>query len=567
MTSDTGVDTLLVGVDAACPGVLERVSAAGVIPNLSSFLESGSSAPLRSQIPPWTPSAWPSLYTGVNPGKHGVFGFLRFDDYDWDVVDFADVREHALWEVLGDQGISSVVVNVPVTHPPNAFPGALVPGYVAPDDPTCHPPDLLAELREVVPEYSVYPPESSNRDRQIEHYCETARSRGDAFEYLVDREDPGFGFVQFQVSDTVFHQYPGDWDAVESVYAAIDEAFGQLHDAVAPDTTIVASDHGIGEYTGSEFRVNEFLAEAGYLQTTTEGSGMPSWSSIADARLKSTDSGYHSRRATAVATRAAELAARSGLTADRVYRLLARFGMGEAAADRLPASVVRSGTRRVDFEASTAFMRDRIELGVRLNLEGRESAGVVSPADYSAVRAELIQALEAVRTPDDDAVFEAVVPRELVYHGPYVEEAPDIIAVPAGFDNFLSASLRGEQFGPPSESWNHKYTGIVAIDADLSDSRGVLGDAGGSSLRQNPSILDVAPTVCAALGIRPPKQMEGEPLETDADFDLPSSSEMEASSSPTPPGVRDGGRPANEDTQQTDGSRTTPDADYVEDLQ
>ena len=78
---------LLVGLDAACEPVLDRLARDGAdLPHLRSILDEGTSAPLESQVPPWTASAWPSLYTGTNPGKHGVFGFLDFEGYDWDVV-------------------------------------------------------------------------------------------------------------------------------------------------------------------------------------------------------------------------------------------------------------------------------------------------------------------------------------------------------------------------------------------------------------------------------------------------------------------------------------------------
>jgi len=503
MPTETGasVDTLLVGVDGACPSVLDRLFEAGVAPTLATFFDSAATGPLESQLPPWTPSAWPSIYTGVNPGKHGVFGFLTFDGYDWDVVTGDDVREHAVWELLGQRGLSSVVVNVPVTHPPGEFPGALVPGYVAPEKPTCHPPGLLDDLLSAVPGYRVYPRETDDRTESLASYCDCVRSRGDAAAYLVDRFDPDFGFVQFQAPDTVFHQYPGDWDAVEQVYAAVDDAFERLLDDCDPDTVLIVSDHGIGEYEGYEFRINEYLADHGYVQPTSEGSGMPSWASIARERLQSDD---ESRSlGTDAARRAVGLAADAGLTADRVYGLLERVGVASTVADRLPADLVRAGTRRVDFANSIAYTRDRIELGVRLNVVGREPNGVVSPDEYGAVRSEVQETLNRARTPDGDRVFEAIKPRELVYSGPYVDAAPDLIVVPAGFDQFLSASLRGDLFAAPTETWNHKPTGVVALGGDGFDQGASIEEA---------TLFDVAPTVCSLLDVPASERMDGRPL-------------------------------------------------------
>ncbi|WP_256300933.1 alkaline phosphatase family protein [Haloarchaeobius salinus] len=502
--SDTGVETLLVGIDAACPRVLDELFEADVTPNLEAFFDAGASGPLASQLPPWTPSAWPSIYTGVNPGKHGVFGFLRFRGYEWDVVDYEDVREFSIWELLGEQGKQSVVVNVPVTGPPRSFPGALVPGYVAPEDPVCHPDGLLDDLRDEVPDYRVYPPDADSRDEQLRHYRDCISSRVEAFDYLVDRFAPDFGFVQFQVCDTVFHQYPGDWDAVESVYGAVDEAFGRLLDDHDPETVLVASDHGIGEYAGYEFRVNEYLADRGYVETTRDGSGMPSWSSIARQRFHDDDDvGSVTNAVEQAARRAIATAARAGVTADRVYRYLDWVGLAEPVAERLDPEFVRAGTRRVDFGESIAFMRDRIELGVRLNVIGREPDGVVPPDDYDSVRTELVDALERAQTPAGNQVFERVLPREAVFHGPYVDEAPDLIVVPAGFDQFLSASLRGDTFAEPTESWNHKPTGSVAIAGPNVDQEQSVRDAG---------VLDIAPTICSSVGVPVPNRMDGEAL-------------------------------------------------------
>ncbi len=92
-----GLRTLLVGIDAATPAILDRLGGSGSIPTIQRVIDQGVAGPLQSQLPPWTASAWPSVYTGTNPGKHGVFDFLSFDGYDWDVVNRTQVREHAIW--------------------------------------------------------------------------------------------------------------------------------------------------------------------------------------------------------------------------------------------------------------------------------------------------------------------------------------------------------------------------------------------------------------------------------------------------------------------------------------
>ncbi len=494
------MQTLLVGIDAACKRVLDPLFEAGTTPTLESLFESGVSGTLESQIPPWTPSAWPSVYTGVNPGKHGVFSFLTFDGYDWDVLNRTDVDEFAIWELLDHKGYSSVVVNVPVTTPPDEIEGAIVPGYTAPEEPRCHPEGLLEDIKEEIGEYRIYggrPTGESPTEAKIEEYCAMTRSRGEAFRYLADRFDPDFGFLQFQQTDTVFHEYPGHWDVVERIYRAVDEQVRATIEEHDPDTVMIVSDHGIGEYDGYEFRVNEFLADEGFVERTAGESGMPSWSSIADSELREGKTGATEERS--MIERSLSAAASVGVTSQRIADALDRVGLKETVAKRVPGDVARAAAEQVDFEASTAYMRSRIELGVRINLAGREPSGVVEPSQYETVRSQLIDALGAVETPDGDPVFEVVERREALFHGDNVENAPDIVTIPSEFDHFLTASLRGDQFGPPQEPWNHKIDGSFVV------SGAAVREPGTATAH----LFDVAPTVLSTMGVPASDRMDG----------------------------------------------------------
>ncbi|OVE86433.1 alkaline phosphatase family protein [Natronolimnobius baerhuensis] len=499
MDDGSSLQTLLVGVDAACDRVLAPMFDDDELPTIESIYEQGVSTPLESQIPPWTASAWPSLYTGKNPGKHGVFGFLSFDGYDWDVVNASDVRERAIWELLDEHDMTSVVVNVPVTHPAREFDGALIPGYTAPEDPECQPAGLLEEVREEIGEYRVYPDEDA--DDLGEAYSECARMRGEAFRYLADQYDPEFGFVEFQGTDSIFHKEPDNDAAIRQIYREVDRQLETILETHDPDTVIIASDHGMGPYEGQEFRVNEYLRREGFVETEHGGDGMPTWATVRDGALKEgTDETTHDP---SVAERAMASAARVGLTSQRIGAVLERLGIDELVASHAPAGMVSAGATQVDFPESTAYVRSRIELGVRLNLEGREPNGVVPEAEYETVRTHIIDALRSARTPEGEPVFETVRPREEYFHGPEAEHAVDIVTIPADFEHFISATLRDEQFGPPTEPWNHKLQGTFAASGAAINQTRSVGDA---------HLFDVAPTVLATLGVPVDEQMDGQPL-------------------------------------------------------
>lgn len=488
---------LLVGIDAACAGVLDPLFEEDRLPTLRRLFEDGVSGALQSHVPPWTPSMWPSIYTGVNPGKHGVFGFLSYDGYDWGVVNATHVREHALWELLDLCGLTSVVVNVPVTHPPRAFDGALIPGYTAPEAPDCHPSGVLADVTSAIGEYRVYP--EPTETGELASYLDPVRMRGEAFRYLCEQYNPAFGFVQFQQTDTVFHEQPGEMELVRSIYEAVDREIGETLATVDPGTVFVVSDHGIGEYSGYGFRANSFLESHGYLTATEGGRGMPSWAPIRDDRLRAGSNGETDGRGWI--ERAIDAAAHLGLTTNRIGALLDRVGLEEAVAGLVPRRLIRAGQRQIDFQASTAYMRARIELGVRINLAGREPDGVVSPEEYEAVRTELIELLSSVTTPDGNPVFEDVTRREAYFEGPYTEHAVDIVTVPAAFDQFLTADLLDSSFGPPGQPWNHKREGIFVAAGNRVSATAIT-----------PHVFDVAPTVLGALGIEKSDRMDGDVL-------------------------------------------------------
>ncbi|WP_254522923.1 alkaline phosphatase family protein [Natrinema caseinilyticum] len=496
------LDTLLIGIDAGCLPVFERLFDAGRISTIERICSEGVAAPLESQIPPWTPSAWPSIYTGVNPGKHGVVGFVGYDGYDWHVTSNDDVHEHPIWTLLEHHDRSSVVVNAPVTHPPDEFDGAMLPGFLGPEDPACHPDGLLDDVRDAIGEYRVYPKytrddDSLPDDEKIEEYQNLVRMRGEAFRYLADRFEPDFGFVQFQKTDTVFHEFEGNEDYVDRVYEATDAQIEAILESFDPNRVFLVSDHGMGPYDGYEFRINEFLRDEGYLETTTGGKGMPSWTPMRrrlreGEEVETWEPGRFAR--------VLSVAARFGITASRIRAALERVGMADLATAYAPGGVTRTANEQVDFAASEAYVRARTELGVRINLEGRDPDGVVRQDAYEQLREDLIRRLQAVETPDGEPFFETVAPREQYFHGDEIDQTVDIVTIPADFDHVLSEQLVDGEFFGPAEPWNHKLDGVFAAMGDGIDESAPLERA---------HLFDVAPTVMAAMGIPYSDRMDG----------------------------------------------------------
>lgn len=70
---------VVLGFDGADARLTEQYMREGALPNLARLRDTGTYAPLGTTTPPQTPVSWSSFATGKNPGKNGIFDFLRRD--------------------------------------------------------------------------------------------------------------------------------------------------------------------------------------------------------------------------------------------------------------------------------------------------------------------------------------------------------------------------------------------------------------------------------------------------------------------------------------------------------
>lgn len=285
MSGNTRV--VLVGLDGATFALLRPWVEEGHLPMLARMMREGAWGPLASTIPPSTPPAWTSMVTGVYPGRHGIFGFVkpRPGSYDLDVVTSADRRHPALWTWLSAAGLRSLVVDVPFTYPPDPLCGVMVAGGMGTPDVACpfvSPPSLKeAILRECGPyPLDIYPRGDplallDDARRLVEHRVRLAR--------FLDRVAPwDFMMLVLVAPDRVQHvvwhyldprhpRYRADeatrlQPAILDFYRSVDDAVATLVDLAGPQARVlIVSDHGFGPL---ERRVSlaRWLADQGLIE-------------------------------------------------------------------------------------------------------------------------------------------------------------------------------------------------------------------------------------------------------------------------------------------------------------
>jgi predicted AlkP superfamily phosphohydrolase/phosphomutase len=99
---------VIVGFDGADSRLVERWMAEGKLPHLAELRASGGYAPLTPTNPPQTPVSWSAFATGTNPGKTGIFDFLKKDPARAYVPTLAFVEETRRPFALGERTAAAV---------------------------------------------------------------------------------------------------------------------------------------------------------------------------------------------------------------------------------------------------------------------------------------------------------------------------------------------------------------------------------------------------------------------------------------------------------------------------
>src|SRR5947199_10026249 len=70
---------IVLGFDGVDARYTEQWMNEGKLPNLAKLRAQGTFRPLRPTIPAQTPVSWSTFSTGIDPGRTGIFDFLRRD--------------------------------------------------------------------------------------------------------------------------------------------------------------------------------------------------------------------------------------------------------------------------------------------------------------------------------------------------------------------------------------------------------------------------------------------------------------------------------------------------------
>jgi predicted AlkP superfamily phosphohydrolase/phosphomutase len=498
---------LVVGLDGATFDLIEPWAAEGKLPTLAHLMAEGTHGLLRSVIPPITMPAWSSFLTGMLPGHHGIYSFLRRkpDSYDLTPFNASYLQMPDLGTLLNQVGRRVASVNVPATYPPKPLDGLVVTGLETPsrDGRFTHPPSLGQALVERF-DYEIEPSEMYNPGQENSFMAAVERSEGKRLEatlWLLDQVDWDLFVVVFRGTDLMAHAFWRFMDpshpahepnlaqrygeALLQHYQQMDHTIAALKERVGPETALLLmSDHGVGPLH-REVYIDNLLAEHGLLhikQTPT-------------AQLRS-------------------FLLELGVTPRNLLHLLALLRLLNLTRKLLPQKARVAVNLRMLMQNSVDWSRTKAyplysSGQIAINLKGREPRGIIEPgAEYNQVCAEVEHTLHTLRDPGTrQPMVKRVWHKRELYGSDAVPELPDLYVEWIN-DAYADLGAIGYSRGIVSEPIRGRSGGHTMRGIFLAHGPGIKR---GYTVK-GACLIDLAPTIMHLLGAAVPAHMDGKVL-------------------------------------------------------
>ena len=510
---------ICLGIDAGSRGLIERWASTGVLPTLRALMARGLVGDTESVDGFYVGSTWPSFYTGVSPARHGIHGLVQLRPGTYELYRCYTgqfVRREPFWNNLSRAGRRVAIFDVPLTGVSPDLNGIQMVEWGSHDANygfETWPESLRAEVHE---RFGPHPqPTTCDVDhrspaefvRFTRRLVEGVKKKAALTRYYLERGDWDFFVQVFTEGHCAGHQCwhlhdrrcPG-WDdatvaqtgdPLREVYVAIDDAIGDILSMVDSKTLIVVlASHGMSYRFGAQFLLDDVLVALGV---------------SASARPRQTPGPLE--RVLKTGWRLAPEIVRQPIrrVRDRVRRSAGSESPG------LPAQA-REGQCFPLYNGLTVG-------GIRLNLAGREPAGLLPPGSSDEFCQSLAEDLLAVVDADSGRpIVERVMRTADLFRGDQLHHLPDLLvawndARPLG--STTTASGRGAELRLTSpkiatiqgknhycRSGDHRREGLfVALGPSIASAR----------MSRTVSIMDFAPTFAHLLGVELP-ETDGKPI-------------------------------------------------------
>ena len=471
------------------------------LPTLWRLRQQGTQIASHSVFPPDSPTACASLYTGLNPARHGVTYFLdpleKAGTLALQEADNSTICGKTFWDLAGQAG-KRVYLQFPYLGYPVWPVNGIMLGRASIKDVLQTFPASLAGEHSLAGLNQVrgFP----GRKSQLAGYVAAQRRlvlrEMEFAKEMLGTENWDLFFVYSGVMDTIHHYfwkyqdesdpgYPGASpfsSVLSDFYRLYDRFIGEILDWVGPETSVVlASDHGHGRRPFRLMQLNELLRQQGLLVAKSR-SGAQGNTMVLTENLKR-----------------------------KMISFVSDHGLGNPAAAllrRFPsARRIYTNPPSIDWQKTVACTSDLSGIksyyygGVRVlqdNLQGRS---------YEEVRQKVISALQECQDPDNGAkLAKWVCRREDLYQGQRIDKFPDVVFEldeKWGVGWTVNTGLFGSSISHNLVPGSHKIHSPIFF----------VKDAGGRKApKREANVMDTAPTVLDLLGVTTDTAFDGQSI-------------------------------------------------------
>ena len=509
---------LFLEMDAGDRVLIRRWAEMGLLPTWSELMGKGLVVDTMSVDGFFVGATWPSLYTGVNPARHGFHSLMQLEPgtYDFVLQKTGDgVRAEPFWTRLSDAGKRVAILDVPLSWATPEINGIQTVEWGSHDHVYgfhTQPRELEGYIDEkfgrhplkgICNTYGRTPADFSQlRDDLIrgvqikrEITLDFLRRGGWDFFCQVFTESHCVGHQCWHIHDA---QHPAHdpalraeiGDPILDVYREIDAALGAILSEVDERTLVFTlAGHRMAHKYGAQFLLPEILVRLG-VAVPLEKRREPKHKTMLESLLGRVWRSLPDN-----------LNAHLGGLKQSTQNWLIDSGPGIA--PHLSA---------LDCAKSACFILDNgfPVSGLRLNLKGREPAGTLRPGTEADAFCETLAAslLNLTNAETKNPLVKAVKRTSELYRGPFLHYLPDLLVEWADDDILGSAgcgnpaastlTVESEEIGQISGTNRYPRTGDHRPQG-LLVAKGPGINAG--HLGREVSLMDLAPTFTASLDV------------------------------------------------------------------
>ena len=276
------MNVCVIGLCGATPAGIGVLQNAGLLPCLSQQAATGS---IHFPAPLSTVAAWTTLITGRSPAQHGIFDQFRRESsqgHRLRTLNARDLTCEAVWSYVDRQGMSSTILDYPLTMPPPRIAGRVAAGSWATSRQLrfgCHPSDLPRSLSNAglgdIEEFLVaWPADEFPSAIEAEAWVQKQIKREGRLlrivEHFLQDKPARLSAVLLRAFGYVYSWFARAAElrpAATLYFEAIGRELDQLRMAHPEINFLVLSEPTAGP-CATTFYVNEWLARAGHLTWT-----------------------------------------------------------------------------------------------------------------------------------------------------------------------------------------------------------------------------------------------------------------------------------------------------------